>query len=69
MADPAFCSYNQDGVVVKVDSTKEVLKMRRWVLAAASVRYTAAKAGMTGKKNPAYNGQGQINSGYKSSKA
>lgn len=44
--------YNQDEVVVKVDSTKEVLKSRRWVSAAASERYTAARAGMTGKKNP-----------------
>lgn len=38
---------------MKVDSTKEVLKMQRWVLAAASERYIAARAGMTGKKNPA----------------
>lgn len=48
------CVYNQDEVVVKVDSTKEVLKKRRWVLDAVSERYTAARAGMTGKKNPAH---------------
>lgn len=42
------CVYNQDEVVVKVDSTKEVLKMWRWALAAASERYTAARAGMIG---------------------
>lgn len=36
---------------MKVDSTKEVLKIRRWVLAAVSERYTAARAGMTGKEN------------------
>lgn len=36
---------------MKVDSTKEVLKKRRWVSVAASERYTAARAGMTGKKN------------------
>lgn len=69
VAELAFCLFNQDEVVVKVDSTKEVLKMRRWVLAAASVRYTAARAGMTGKKNPAPTSQGQINCGSKSYKA
>lgn len=37
-------------VVVKVDSTKEVLKMRRLVLVVASEKYTAARAGMTGKE-------------------
>lgn len=35
---------------MKVDSTKEVLKMRRWVSAAAYERFIAARAGMTGKK-------------------
>lgn len=39
---------------MKVDSTKEVLKIRRWVLAAASERYTAARAGMTGKRKPVH---------------
>lgn len=33
-----------------MDSTKEVLKMRRWVSAAAYERSIAARAGMTGKK-------------------
>lgn len=33
----------------KVDSTKEVLKKRRWASVAASVRFTAVKAGTTGK--------------------
>lgn len=45
-----ICVCHQDEVVVKVDSTKEVLKKRRWVLAAASEKSTAARAGMTGKK-------------------
>lgn len=45
-----LCVFNQAEAVVKVDSTKEVLKMRRWVLAAASERYIAARAGMTGKE-------------------
>lgn len=49
-----LCVYKQDVVEVKVDSTKEVLKKRRWVSAAASEKYTAARAGMTGKKNPAH---------------
>lgn len=45
----SLCVSEQDEVVVKVDSTKEVLKMGRWVLAAASEKSTAARAGMTGK--------------------
>lgn len=57
MADLALCLFNQDEVVVKVDSTKEVLKIRRWVLAVVFERYIAARAGMTGKKNPAHTTQ------------
>lgn len=37
-----------------MDSTKEVLKMRRWVSAAAYERSIAARAGMTGKEEIAY---------------
>lgn len=43
------CTYQAE-VVVKVDSTKEVLKMWRSGLVAARGRYIAARAGMTGKK-------------------
>ena len=46
---------------MKVDFTKEVLKNRRWVLDAASERFIAARAGMTGKKNSLI--EGQINHG------
>lgn len=41
--------YKQAEAVVKVDSTKEVLKMPRWVSVAASERFTEARAGTTGK--------------------
>lgn len=34
---------------MKVDSTKEVAKMPRWVSAAAFGKYTEARAGMIGK--------------------
>lgn len=34
---------------MKVDSTKEVAKMLRWVSAAAFGKYTEARAGMIGK--------------------
>lgn len=39
---------------MKVDSTKELLRNPRLVLDEASERYTAARAGMTGKKEPAH---------------
>lgn len=42
--------YKQDEAVVKVDSTKEAMKMPRWVSAEASEKYTAARAGMIGKE-------------------
>lgn len=42
--------YKQDEAVVKVDSTKEAMKILRWVSAEASEKYTAAKAGMIGKE-------------------
>lgn len=41
---------------MKVDSTKEVLKRQRGVLAAACEKYIAARAGTTGKKFPASSG-------------
>lgn len=46
---PCSNVYKQAEAVVKVDSTKEVLKMPRWVSVAASERFTAARAGTTGK--------------------
>lgn len=49
---------------MKVDSTKEVLKRQRGGLAAVCERYTAARAGMTGKKFPSIPLGGQAQAKY-----